>query len=102
MKFKLIKLDRRHAGNALWMYYVERPYTVPYQDAMKLFYDWREWCWNQWGPSKELYNFPHDDLFDGRHCSNPHWCWLTDNNKRPRIYLRTDEEASMFTLKWYG
>lgn len=102
VKFKLTKLDRRHTGYLLWQYYVERVYTVPYREAKRLFFDWREWCWEQWGPSKELNNFEYNDLFDGMHSSNPHWCWLNDSNHRCRIYLRTEQEASMFTLKWYG
>lgn len=97
---KLIKLDKRYAGYPTWKYYVERPYTFPVDHAKHLFYEWREWCWREWGPSKELQEYDNRDLFDGLRSSNPHWCWLVDRHRIPRIYLRTDEDASAFSLRW--
>ena len=64
------------------------------------FNEMREWCWENWGPSKEMMEFDHTDLFDGVHSSNSHWCWLNDAHGRRRIYLRTDHEAELFTLRW--
>lgn len=98
---KLKKLDRRNTGYLHWKYYAECESSESRAKIMVLFYDWRAWCWEQWGASKELHGYSYYDLFDGIHSSNPHWCWLSDGYK-PRIYLRGDSEASMFTLKWYG
>lgn len=99
-KIKLVKLDKRHTGYSDWLWYVERPNIFPIKESKKLFYEWRHWCWDQWGPSKELNEFEVDDLFDGLNSSNNHWCWLNDQHNRSRIYLRTDQDASMFSFRW--
>lgn len=98
MKFKVKKTDKRHAGHLQWMYFIES--TMHNKLIRQHFFQWREWCWDQWGPSKELNRYDHDDLFDGVACSNPKWCWLTDG-WRSRIYFRSESEASMFSLRWY-
>lgn len=100
MNFRVIKLDRRHTGYTQWQFFIERTYSMRPLEASKMFYLWREWCWEQWGASKELNNYNDDDLFNKDYSSNPHWCWLNDGTRSPRIYLRTDTEASMFTLRW--
>lgn len=98
MKFKVKKTDGRHAGGGNWKYFVEINCNNTQQK--RLFCEWREWCWSQWGPSKELNFYSSTDLFDGVACSNANWCWLADQ-WRSRLYFRTESEASMFTLKWY-
>lgn len=97
---KLIRLDRRHKGYPDWAYFAHNPIYTPVRERIQLFCAWREWCWQTWGASKELGAFTHYDLFDGEHCSNPHWCWLSDDHGRRRIYLRTDQDASAFSLQW--
>lgn len=97
---KLVKLDGRHAGYGVWKYYIERPATFPSSNSKQIFFQWRSWCWEQWGPSKELNEYDIKDLFDGVHCSNEHWCWMNDEHGRSRIYFKNDESASMFTLQW--
>ena len=98
---KLTKLDGRHAGVNNWKYYVEISYSFGDMQARKVkFNQMREWCWATWGPGKELTDYEHYDLFDGIHSSNAHWCWLNDEHGRRRIYLRTDHEAELFTLRW--
>lgn len=100
MEIKLIELDGRHNGFKDWKYYVKPPITQHYKINKQLFFNWREWCWKTWGPSKELTMFDNTDLFDGVHSSNAHWCWLNDEHGRCRIYLKTDEDASAFILNW--
>ena len=95
---KLVKLDRRHAGYGVWGYYVERPRYLALRESKQIFYSWREWCWSTWGASKEMENFDHYDMFDGLHCSNSRWSWISD--VRNRIFLRSDQEASVFVLRW--
>lgn len=98
---KLTKLDGRHTGWKDWKYYIEISYSYGDVNNRKVkFNQMREWCWETWGPSKELTEYDHTDLFDGIHCSNSSWCWLNDEHGRRRIYLRTDQEAEVFTLRW--
>jgi hypothetical protein len=103
MKFNLVKLDRRHTGYSHWKYFVELKYSLSYtplHEQNRDFYEWREWCWEQWGASKELHDFDDRfDLFDGTYSSNAKWCWLNRDGTR-RIYLKNTEEASAFTLRW--
>lgn len=100
-RLKVQRLDRRHSGYGVWGYHVTGSMGIStLRDCRNQFYSWREWCWTTWGPSKELDRFEADDLFDGMHSSNPHWCWVNDNIHGFRIYLKGDEEAALFTLKW--
>lgn len=97
---KLVKLDRRNNGFLTWKYYVElRPSFNSSSDRKKLFFKWREWCWKEWGPSKELHDFDHNDLFDGECSSNSNWCWLNKEGTL-RIYLKDDLQGSAFMLRW--
>jgi hypothetical protein len=96
MAIKIKQLDRRNTGYATWKYHVARMYGLGKKQE---FLEWREWCWETWGPSKEMSEYGTDDLFDGILCSNPHWCW-ENNEYTSRIYLRGDEEATLFSLKW--
>lgn len=101
-KLKIKKLDARYRGYPLWKYFVEPSHYTTALEMAVMFYEWREWCWEIWGPSKELNEFDHNDLFNGVHCSNNHWCWTNDHIYGKRIYLKGDGEASVFTLRWYG
>jgi hypothetical protein len=93
----LTKLDKRHTGNKNWRYMVTWDRRTKYPEGRKEFYDWRTWCWETWGPSKEIDGYL--DMFDGVHCENAHWCWES-TEYRVRIFLRTDIEAELFLLRW--
>lgn len=97
---KLVKLDLRHYGNKFWKYYIPQSKQLPLAKSKTTFYLWREWCWAEWGGSKELHYFDNLDLFDDVASSNSHWCWSTNQAHSNRIYLRGDLEASIFTLRW--
>lgn len=62
------------------------------------FDDVRLWCWETFGASTEL------DIWEDREGRrNPRWAWdrgQYNKNFRCMIYLSTDAEASLFTLKW--
>lgn len=105
MKTKLKKLDKRHHGFNYWKFYVEKPYvyydTVYPNDGKILFFKWRTWCWENFGPSKEVESYNKDDLFDDKNCSNSRWAWMADyHNSRFRIYFCDDSTASIFSLRW--
>lgn len=109
MKNKIFtKLDRRHNGFHYWKYYVNRPNTdygkmLTLYGSQSIFFQWREWCWAQWGPSKELDDWLEDlrnpHLADQYISHNEHWCFQ-HNQYSTRIYLRDDKELSTFLLKW--
>lgn len=102
MKSKLVTLDRRHAGYGIWKYYVKTPLTQHYKVNKHLFFNWRAWCWDTWGPSKEMTEYDIDDLLhDTPQCYNNHWAWQHDKYTKCRIYLKSDDDASMFVLKWF-
>ncbi len=88
MAMKIVKLDRRYTGGRQFDYAVE--FTHPYKDG-ELFCDVREWCWQTWGPGREL------KFVDVK--STPNWSFMTDNY-RTRIYLSDTQEVEWFTLRW--
>ena len=109
MKSRLhTKLDARYKGYPQWTYCVNRPErtSIFYRagtryESMQIFFQWRRWCWETWGPSKELYEWL-DDMTPrqvGIEDHNDHWCWLNDQYST-RIYLRTDAELTLFLLRW--
>lgn len=96
---KIIKLDARYRGSLYWRYCVNRPLLIKNNTSKTLFLQWRVWCWDNWGPSKELSEYDHTDLFDGINCSNPRWCWQNDQYSS-RIYFKSDREVIDFSLFW--
>jgi hypothetical protein len=97
---KLIKLDRRHVGYGTWKYYIDRPKESTLLESKRTFFNWRVWCWEQWGPSKEMSEYDANDLFDNEYSSNPRWCWVNDDHGRCRIYFKDDTEVTFFILSW--
>lgn len=100
------KLDRRNTGYGNWTYYLNKPrmgnsIIFGLQESYQKFYEWRNWCWQTWGPSKELQHWL-EDLRNPNQLAvshNEQWCWQNDEYAT-RIYLRTDKELSIFLLKW--
>lgn len=84
---KIKKLDGRYAGGNQFDYCVD---FIHYKDG-ELFCDVRAWCWETWGPGREL-KFV-------RSSNDTRWSWLTDGY-RTRIYLLGEEEYTWFTLRW--
>ena len=81
-----IKLDRRMNG------YGDFKYSVRFAFSEKdRFCEVREWCWEQWGASREF------DIWDAG--KNPAWCWTMDSY-RIQIYFAGDGEYQWFLLKW--
>lgn len=98
MKSKKIftRLDRRHTGFRDWKYFLNKPLG-----DRQTFHIWRAWCWNTWGPSKELHDWINDTKYPMTidACRNPQWCWQNDQYAT-RIYLRDDKELSQFLFQW--
>lgn len=99
------KLDSRNTGYGIWKYYVNQRKSdlklkKTLNELRQEYYLWREWCWEVWGPSKELIYWLNDNQYNINLSSqNQHWCWL-NNDIATRIYLKGDEELTMFILRW--
>lgn len=97
MNFKTTKLDLRFSGFPHWKYFVTTSIYSSVGQRVHQFVEWREWCWNLWGSSKELEFFYYTSNLGP--CHNTHWCWSSEDTRK-RIYLASDEDLMEFTLRW--
>jgi hypothetical protein len=105
IKYKGTKLDGRYTGYPWFSHYVTvtQPRGITYnQTSIKLFNEIRNWCWETWGPSCELYDYDYlrrsaDKASEDKDV-NPYWSWFVKNNVR-RIYL-TQKGKVWFDLSW--
>jgi hypothetical protein len=99
MEYIKRKLDARFKGYSDWKYVIspKRGQTMVSrrQDFLRI----REWCWNTWGPSKEIDFWLDDKKVAEALGQNAHWAWQNDLYNA-RIYLRTDKELAQFYLTW--
>ncbi len=99
MKIKVKRTDKRHTAHGRFAYYVDikRDDWAERHSVQEKFYELRIWCWETWGPSREVdrYNLEYKESLD----NNSHWGWLNDQY-RSRLYLGSPEDAAFFTLKW--
>lgn len=79
---KMTRLDRRHTGHDCFDYQIHLD--------VEQFVQVRNWCWETFGPSYELNIVKSNDP--------PAWCWRSVGYNA--IYLRGDEQATLFQLKW--
>jgi hypothetical protein len=100
------KVDRRTPGHENWKYYIPRPKThymptYTLYESKQTFFEWRKWCTETWGHSKEFNDWLEDlaQSPEQRSCFNEHWCYQ-NNEYHCRIFLRTDKDLSIFLLKW--
>lgn len=106
------KLRKNNNGYGHFMYYINRPrlsseskkYHTLYSSTQQ-FFRWRDYCWTNYGPSKEINNWLLDIKFDGtldpiavHH--NEYWSWQ-NNEYGTRIYLKSDAELTPFLLVWF-
>lgn len=94
---KLKKLDGRHAGYGVWKYYIQQNHG---REGKNTFFQWREWCWSQFGPGMEIWEYNHTELSADLASLASGWCWVNDRGGWARIYFSTDEAASAFVLQW--
>jgi len=88
---KIKRLDARFTAHEKYKFYIEvNKYDLDRVKRFDKFCEIRDWCWEQWGSSREA-DMPGQP--------NKHWAWLVDNYKM-RIYLGGDNEYTLFALKW--
>jgi hypothetical protein len=97
------KINKRFKGAGHWEYLISVPH---YRDSRELFFEMREWCWNTWGPSKEISDWMEDtnsDLYTPV-SFNQSWCWSHDSGTphgvTHRLYIRGEKELVLFKLRW--
>lgn len=100
MKITVKKTDRRHTGSDRFKYYVEIKATKHGEWALakEKFFEMRQWCWETWGPSREVDQYTSFDESYKEDQSHA-WAWINDQH-RYRLYLGNKEEAAHFTLRW--
>lgn len=100
------KMDGRHTGFPEFTYYAKTYNFWHFKDRsnQNLFFEIREWCWQTWGPSKEIKEWLLDTDWQNNNtvepkCHNEHWCWEYDGTAS-RIFFRTEKELVLFKLRW--
>jgi hypothetical protein len=88
LKPKITKLDSRYAGGQKFDYCLE--FYHPHSQGRE-FCEIREWCWQTWGPGRELKFLDYNTEYK--------WAFLVDGY-RTRIYLSGNEELSWYKLRW--
>jgi|688.fasta_scaffold506976_4 hypothetical protein len=98
MKRRIKQVDRRFKGYHDWKYYVDLVKSPIATEEH--FYNIQVWCWETWGPSKEIsfWNEARDKGWKDK-TQNSKWCWHLDE-WTARIYLKSDKEADWFSLKY--
>ena len=100
MKIKVKKTDKRHIAYDRFGYYIEikRDEWAERFAVCEKFYELRLWCWETWGPSREVDQY-NSEIVSNLGDKNTHWGWLNDQY-RSRLYLAGPDEAAYFALKW--
>ena len=104
-----VKLDKRFAGYVAFKWGID--FAIPGRNrtvALATFNQVRDWCTATWGQSCEIENYldfiyePNKDKNLHTYEPNNHWAWKssTESFKSWRIYFKTDDELSLFTLRW--
>lgn len=100
MKIKVKKTDKRHTAHNKFGYFVDikmDSYTER-EAVYEKFFELRLWCWETWGPSREVDQCSTMKDTEPKDKNN-HWGWINDQY-RARLYLTGADEAAYFTLKW--
>jgi hypothetical protein len=100
MQIKVKKTDKRMNGHDQFKYYVDIKHdrNEPFGLLMEKFFELRQWCWETWGPGREVNEYNSKE-FAWQGDQNKQWSWVNDQY-RARLYLANKEEAALFTLKW--
>lgn len=93
MRLTIQKMDKRHKGADRFIYMVEW-YDNGKTENISLIRDMRQWCWEQFGPSCEYYEY--DCIAKGGLYVNPRWCWIASG----RILLANEEDRNWFAMRW--
>ncbi len=113
MKYKIQRLDRRHAYHQLFDYYISFSRTMWHDQGPLNFSRCQKWFIDTYGWSAEVQIYT--DIKDWSYRSavlpksatvdtdlstvcNPNWSWSNSVNNQYRIYVASDAELSFFCL----
>lgn len=85
-------MDGRHNGNSYFTY-MALMYHYNKSENMARVRDIRQWCWEQFGPSCEYYEYEEIACMGE---VNPKWCWLGSE----RILIKDEADRNWFALRW--
>lgn len=91
MKYQIKKLTRQYNGHKQYKWLITCDTCDEIQNRQDLS-AWREWCWQTWGPSREL-------IWAITSHPVPVWAWDTEFRHK-RLYLKSDAELTLFELKF--
>lgn len=91
MNYKVKRLTRQYNGYGRFKYVIQPTACVTVEGQNRLC-NWRNWCWETWGPGREL-------LWSTVSTPDAVWAWDTEHSNK-RIYLQSDAELVLFQLKW--
>jgi hypothetical protein len=91
MTYKVKRLTRQYNGYTYFKYLIQ-PTIGGEINARNQLVEWRNWCWETWGPGREL-------LWSTASTPEAVWAWDTEHSNK-RIYLKSDAELVLFQLKW--
>ena len=99
--YRLVKLDQRMAGHDIFTHKVVFSNIVfrKYEQAEKIMFEQRNWCWESFGPSMELdilYLLKRRSLLYGNYDLD--WAW-EHTGTRIAIYLK-DSALTAWQLKF--
>lgn len=108
MRYKIVKLDRRHSYNNLFEYFVRFSDFITDEDLGPIdFNNVLQWFQSTWGWSAEIRNYVQIKRwfkFNGNiahaNCCSAHWSWSNGVDRELRIYVRGAEELNFFQLKF--
>lgn len=91
----IVRLDGRYKAHPHFKF------AVNYGWCDNAFISVRNWCWEILGPSIEI-NLFLNRVYRLRDISynNLVWSWDNDYEKIGRLYFASDEQLSLFKLKW--
>jgi hypothetical protein len=91
MTYKVKRLTKQYNGYGYFKHLIQ-PTAFNVVTTRQQLAEWREWCWDTWGPGREL-------LWSIAETPDAVWSWDTDHSNR-RIYLKSDAELLLFQLKF--
>ena len=99
MKYKVTKLDRRHTCHNIMKYHIEVTHDIwGSENRVAQFMEYRNWCWEAFGPGVERKWIMLRPTSNGMESINL-WAWHTEYTEM-RLYLKSDAELTLFTLKF--
>jgi hypothetical protein len=89
--YRVKQLTRQYNGFNHYKWLIQCGLRDETQNRLDLA-DWREFCWQTWGPSREL-------LWAITRPPVPVWAWDTEFRHK-RLYLKGDQELTLFELRF--